>query len=732
LFWPRDRRLREGRRSSLSEGRMNPKLTLGEGLVLHENGVVSPPRVVIDHIHAGYAVIPMTGDKRPLVEEWTPFKERQPTTEEIRKWIQRKGAEIDGWARITGAYAEVIVIDFDAGAADRLHEWNLSPHVMTPSGGYHLLVKHPGWPVKTVNSKSGKKHQELYPNIDIRADGGYSMIAGMESKGGYTWLRDFNDVDELDVLPEEFRIFFGLTEETRQQEVPAPSERVRERVELPGARDGIDGGPTPEHLVSRALVEAGLSGRNNAGYWLAQQLWDHGYDRAEILEVGELYVAQCPATNTKGELEAYTPEDFQKSVDQAIQLPRRDRWGEESTPLLADFGDAVTNALTDGDDDVADIYRYFVPSQVGSQKKYPPWAVQDLVRVGSRVIIYGRSGGGKSYATVDLARAAATGGEWLGRHVLPGLVIYVAAEDHIGIHHRIEATINASGVPRRHDVLVFEQSLPVTSVPDMENFCNAFDLLPEKPAYIIIDNLSLCMGDGDPNEGKDAKRFVDGCQRIQRHRWRGESEREADEHPITVIVVHHTNKQGGFNGSQYFENFVDAMSELVWDRRQNIRTVFAVKQRQGGHHRPLSYDLVEVDSVNGICVVRSRVMADAANDEEHTVSKLNAPDRIMLRILHEAMIERQLRMLDSDVTPPEGLTRGEITLRSRVNARVVRRALTLLRGVGLVETVMAENEDGKWVKTSHPEYLKLTVEGVRVAQSIPEEGLVMNPQDADL
>lgn len=705
---------------------------VGEGLVCDERGVVTPPRIVIDHHHAGHAVIPMNDEKRPLVDEWKPYQERQPTILEVREWVLERGKSIAGWARVTGARAGIIVIDFDGDAAERLHEWGLTPHVMTGSGGYHLIVRHPGWPVKTCNSKSSKVHHEHYPNIDIRGDGGYSLIAGFESRGGYTWLRDWEDVDELDVLPEAFRRFFGLWEAPTEEE-PAP----RPAREVPRIRSEVGAeGPSSTHLVERALAEATLSGRNNGGHWLAQQLHDHGYEEAEILETGKRYVAACPNTNLKGEPEPYTIEDFKRTMRQVLARPRRGAWGKGEVSLLADFGEAVNAADQEEDARAAarEIDIYFVPTEAGSKRRYPAWAIQDVVRLGCRVIIYGISGGGKSYALVDLARAAVTGGTWLGRQVRAGSVLYIAAEDPIGIHHRVEIAIQHAGVPRLHRVRVFEQSFPMTSAADVENFCRAMDYLDEKPAYVIIDNLSLCMGDGDPNEGKDAKRFVDGCAILQNYRWRAEDpsvDRDAEQ-PITVIIVHHTNKSGNFNGSQYFQNFVDAMSELTWDRRSDIRTIYAVKQRHGGHHRPLSYDLVEVEPRDRLCVVRSRVMPDATNDAEHTVSKLKPQELTIIRTLYLAAQERRLTMLESEVTPPEGLTRGEITLRSRVNARVVTRIINMLKGAGIVETVMVENENGKLVNSNKPEYLKLTVEGYRVAQSIPDEGFAIDPRDTDL
>lgn len=278
----------------------------------------SLPAEVLDALRRGQSVIPMNGigdKKKPLVR-WKLYQSEQTPLAQVERWQRQFRGKIGGWARITGKMAGVIVFDDDkAGWFER---WELCPHVRTGSGGFHLLLQHPGWRVKTCNSKSGKRlHGALYPGLDIRADGGYSLICGFNAKGGYTWLRD-PEPDPLDVLPRDVREFFGLLEPPRPPR--KPERRVPSRIWDDGDR------PSVSLLVSRAIEEARASGRNNGGFWLAQQLRDNQYSWVEATAAGGDYAARLWDTNTKGDPEPYGEGDFRATAAGVYSQAAREPW----------------------------------------------------------------------------------------------------------------------------------------------------------------------------------------------------------------------------------------------------------------------------------------------------------------------------------------------------------------------------------------------------------------------
>jgi hypothetical protein len=287
--------------------------------------------VIIDALNRGQSVIPMKWDKRPLVE-WKEYQTRQTTAQEVMSWNRSLNGAIGGWARVTGEMAGIIVLDDDTG--EWMKKLGLRPHVRTGSGGYHWIGRHPGWRVKTLNSKTGKEHGLLYPGLDIRGDGGYSLIAGYNHKGGYTWLRDA-EPDSTDLLPRGLLEFFGLDKPPIERPKVAKSrgkakqtgskQRSRHEEAVSEIEFTDDQEEVLTELLLRALgkVQQG-KGRNNAGFDLACQLRDHEYNEQEALAIGLRYAGRVPPTNTKGDVEEYGMSDYAASVKSAFSQPTRD------------------------------------------------------------------------------------------------------------------------------------------------------------------------------------------------------------------------------------------------------------------------------------------------------------------------------------------------------------------------------------------------------------------------
>jgi len=264
----------------------------------------------------GWSIIPTGLDKKPLVPTWKPYQTRKATDAEVRSWI---GLHPAGWAIVTGEISGLIALDFDGEAGRRtLERLGLPPHRRTPSGGYHVDFRHPGWHVPTLNNKSKRELGTRWPGMDIRADGGYVLFAGRTDQGEYQWLRAA-DAFELDILPTELRQFLGLLNPPtlEPQEVSggirASTVAAARRVEA-------------ERLLRMALDRVGNEGRNNAGFWLAVQLRDNSYTESETERIMRDFVARVPETNTKGQREAYSAGEAQASIRQAFRVPAREPW----------------------------------------------------------------------------------------------------------------------------------------------------------------------------------------------------------------------------------------------------------------------------------------------------------------------------------------------------------------------------------------------------------------------
>ncbi len=249
----------------------------------------------LDGLGLGWSVIPVRKDKRPFLSEWKPYQTVQPDEAALTQWQQQY--KPPAWAVVTGAISGIVVLDFDGEkGAETMRSLGLDPHVRTPSGGFHVYFQHPGFEVKTLNGKSKAELGRRFPGLDIRGDGGYAVFCGRNSAGRYEWLRE-PVADPVSIVPAEVRGFLHLD--------------------------------TPQHAsVSDKLLKAALkqsvTGRNDAGFWLACQLRDNGLSRSDAESVMTRYQASTGGINTKGHPEEYGVEETLASLEQAYSAPARE------------------------------------------------------------------------------------------------------------------------------------------------------------------------------------------------------------------------------------------------------------------------------------------------------------------------------------------------------------------------------------------------------------------------
>jgi hypothetical protein len=263
--------------------------------------------------------LPVGADKRPLFP-WKEYQTHKPDLDRVNHWAHLEG--IAGWAVITGAASGIVILDFDGDSgANTMRKLQLSPHVRTGSGGFHVRFKYPGWRVPTVNSRSKRELGELYPNLDIRADGGYAVFCGRNQSGEYERLRPLDAYESIERLPLGVRRALGLV---------SPVESPSAAPKPPAPR--IDtGASASEDLKQRLISQANAmvsrgEGRNNAGFWLAVQLRDNGIWRDSAESVMRRFHTFCPRTNAKGQPEVYTITEALNSFEAAYSRGPREPW----------------------------------------------------------------------------------------------------------------------------------------------------------------------------------------------------------------------------------------------------------------------------------------------------------------------------------------------------------------------------------------------------------------------
>ena len=170
----------------------------------------------------------------------------------------------------------------------------------------------------------------------------------------------------------------------------------------------------------------------------------------------------------------------------------------------------------------------------------PPveWLVDGEIVRGGLNVLYGASGSGKSFISLDYAE----------RISQDHTVVYVAAEGASGygdrhrawkIHHKqdpqgLHFIIEPLNLLQQDEVMLFIESLRAIN-PDM----------------IIFDTLARCMVGGDENSARDMGMAIDNANRIQRGL------------DAAVMIVHHTGKTGSSErGSSALRGAADMMIKL--------------------------------------------------------------------------------------------------------------------------------------------------------------------------
>lgn len=147
---------------------------------------------VTQYLDAGFSIIPVKKDKKPLLNEWKTFQQRKPTVDEVNEWFD--SPNLSGIGIVTGKISNLVVVDTEKDAALKNIELGKTLVAHSGGGGKHFYYKHPG---HKVSNKARIK--EL---IDIRGDGGYIIAPPSKHLSGknYTWETNF-DIELLKPLP---------------------------------------------------------------------------------------------------------------------------------------------------------------------------------------------------------------------------------------------------------------------------------------------------------------------------------------------------------------------------------------------------------------------------------------------------------------------------------------------------------------------------------------------------
>jgi archaellum biogenesis ATPase FlaH len=263
---------------------------------------------------------------------------------------------------------------------------------------------------------------------------------------------------------------------------------------------------------------------------------------------------------------AYIPEPLEELTPENLTMHDCDRVVEECTQVLEDQKPRIYSF-----DEFRALPR-------------PPMLLDGLCRAIGVGLIYGPTGSGKSHFVSALARAAQF--NWsFGQYpwVKNGKTLYVSSEDLHGFCDRIEASQTFFGEDLDIDIYNPEFELVLS---DRDSVFELIEAAKAKNyAMIIIETLSLILGNADENNNSDIARSLKTLSYIAR------------ETETFIWVTHHSghSEKGRERGASSLRANVDCSLGLTKDG-QTI-TVKIAKSKYGPQGHSLLFDLSNQNSL---------------------------------------------------------------------------------------------------------------------------------------
>lgn len=215
---------------------------------------------------------------------WETYQTRYATDEELKTWFGEGSRNI---GIVCGTISGVVVVDLDgpAGISEANTRGLTSPVMATtgrPEGGQHLYFRHPGGTVRN--------NIKLFPQVDIKADGGYVVAPPSIHSSGitYKWVK------------------------TEAAPMPVFSLAIPDQVETRNAPGWI----------GEKLREMGPGNRDNPITSIVGRLHNDGWLPSDITALLEVVP----------EVQAHGLEDLQRIIKSITRKPVNKPAGEEELP----------------------------------------------------------------------------------------------------------------------------------------------------------------------------------------------------------------------------------------------------------------------------------------------------------------------------------------------------------------------------------------------------------------
>lgn len=214
----------------------------------------------------------------------------------------------------------------------------------------------------------------------------------------------------------------------------------------------------------------------------------------------------------------------------------------------------------------------FLQAAIFTQGASASWIIKDIVPQADLAVVFGESGSGKSFFTLDLACCIARGIPFRNKKTARSAVAYIAAEGSNGFRNRLKA------YAQHHEINLTD--LPLTVLAATPNFMRrdnveavqaALLVLPERPSIIIVDTFAQVTPGANENSGEDVGRALGHCRQLRAATG------------SMIVLIHHSGKDQtkGARGWSGLRAAADAEIEITRDPHSPQRVATVTKLKDG-------------------------------------------------------------------------------------------------------------------------------------------------------
>lgn len=206
----------------------------------------------------------------------------------------------------------------------------------------------------------------------------------------------------------------------------------------------------------------------------------------------------------------------------------------------------------------------------------PPmrWMVRGVLPMEGLAALYGPSGSGKSFLTLDLAAAVAGGtGEWFARRATQCPVTYVCLEGSLGIGNRLNAWCQYHGKPVPDSLRFVTEPFDLRKPGHVSELADAIKAVDGTGGLVILDTLNRAAPGVDENSSVDMGKVIAAATHLQ---------------ALTgglVLLVHHTGKDAnkGLRGHSSLHAALDGAIAVLETNNRRQWSVAKSKDEEAGN-----------------------------------------------------------------------------------------------------------------------------------------------------